>query len=161
METLGQFIKYITAIIALVGAIKGIIEYSKSQKYKKIEMLERLITEFGNSDKKIAKDLLDDFWMKDKKDKIICYSNLEIVLRNHKESGVSDIVELDARESFDKLFDFFSKLDYLIQLKLISKRDLYYFEYYIEKTVANNGCMNYAEIYNYRSLESLRFILKG
>lgn len=151
-----ETIKWISLTIATIASIKGLLEYSKAQKYKKIEHLENLIKEFEDEKTKLARDLLDDFWLEDIKGKVIKYGNLSHVLRFHRPDGVIDKVEQEVRASFDKLLDFFSKLQYLRKLNLISTKDLYYFEYYLKKIFNNEAVMKYAEMYGYLMVKELK-----
>lgn len=142
-----DFLKYGSFLLAIITAAKGIWEYSKAQKFKKIELLDKLINEFESDRTLLARQLLDDFWIEDNSGNIIKYSNLSHVLRNHRPDGISDEIEREVRASFDKLFDFLSKLHYLLYLGLINKKDLYYFEYYLSKIFESEACINYAKTY--------------
>jgi hypothetical protein len=156
-----DIIALITLFLGVLTLVKGVIEYGKAQKYKKIELLESLISQFESEATENARLLLDDFWFNNSKGEVIKRQNLDIVLRNHKPDGISDEIEIEVRHSFDKLFDFFSKLDYLVRLNLISINDLYYFEYYLDKVFKNKACMDYAKLYGYRSIENMNIKLSA
>jgi hypothetical protein len=89
--------------------------------------------------------------------------DLQIVLRDHKgkDTEVVDEGEQRVRESFDQLLEFFTKLEYYLSLKLISKSELNYFEYYISRCYykANGGVRTFAAAYGYNSLFRLFFVM--
>ena len=168
-------------IVAIGGFIMTIIEYKKSNRTKRVEFLEKLASEFNEKKMYIAKKLLDDFWFveglsnareyseevfiemgsREKKEKFS--EALKWVLRDHKVKGneVKDVSEHRVRESFDELLDFFTKLDYYLSLKLISKKELGLFEYYIKccNVKADGGVMIYAKAYGYMSLFRLLYVM--
>lgn len=168
-------------IVAVGGFIMTIIEYKKSNRTKRVEFLEKLASEFNEKKMYIAKKLLDDFWFveglsnareyseemfiekgsKEKKENF--NEELRWVLRDHKitGNGVTDSSEHRVRESFDELLDFFTKLDYYLSLKLISKKELGLFEYYIQRCneTAKGGVMIYAKAYGYISLFRLLYVM--
>jgi len=173
-------------IATTLGFLITFAEYRKSNRIKRSEFLEKLITEFNEEKTYAAKKLLDDFWFDDTlqnhhelkemsakefiergsgKKKIGLSRHLKIVLRDHKDSpeqteGISPVEQV-VRESFDQLLDFFTKLDYYLSLKLISKKELSYFEYYINccNEKAEGGVMIYAKAYGYMSLFRLLYVM--
>ena len=168
-------------IVAIGGFIVTIIEFQKSNRTKRVEFLEKLASEFNEKKMYIAKKLLDDFWFAEGLSKAREYSEevfiemgskekkenfneaLEWVLRDHKIKGneVKDASEHRVRESFDELLEFFTKLDYYLSLKLISKKELGLFEYYIKccNEKAKGGVMIYAKAYGYMSLFRLLYVM--
>ncbi len=166
-------------LITLGGLIKGLLEYIKANRIKRAEFLEKLIVEFNESGLFIAKRILDDFWVntegnrensdeeliregsREKKEKEVLKSLVKELLRNHTERSVTGEGEHRARQSFDDLLDFFTKLDYYLTLKLISKQELNYFLYFIQRCAfkADGAVMKYAETYGYPSLFRLFFVL--
>ena len=153
-----DFFDFITFLLGIGTAIFGIFQYRNGQKVKKIELLENLIKEFENNGTYIARQLLDDFWFFTENHSKISRQNLEITLRDHRPDGINDQTEIQVRESFDKLFNFFSKLNYLLQLKLLKPSDLYYFEYYLKKIFRSDACLNYCELYGYSGILHLKKI---
>ena len=141
-------------LITVVSLIKGLIEFSKNNRMKRAEFLEKLISEFNEGKMLLAKKILDDFWIdleaeKDATDlDVIKNGSLEVkekqqlkqlvkdLLRHHSTRSVVNNNEHRARESFDDLLDFFTKLDYYLSLKLISKQELGYFIYFFEDAPA-------------------------
>ena len=168
-------------VIAVLGFAVTFAEYRKSNRMKRAEFLENLIAEFNNEKMYIAKKLLDDFWYNEKVanpadisvKKFIASGSkekkpgtaaiLETVLRAHYEDRSEPINEVEqrVRESFDELLDFFTKLEYYLSLKLISKPELYYFEYYINCCYhkANGGVRVFAAAYGYKPLFRLFFVM--
>ena len=53
------------------------------------------------------------------------------------------------RFSFDKLLDFFSKLEYLLSIGLLTDKEIDYFRYYIDKAGRNEAVVNYVIAYNF------------
>ena len=104
---------------------------------------------------KLAKDSLEDKplypqarkgWNIDEEN-YYTKTNLRKLLRSRVEidSDVNDIDgpvedkgENEIRESFDALLDFFGKLDYLLDIKVISKKEIRFFLYYSKRGISNN-----------------------
>jgi len=184
MDTLKEWAWIAGGIITLIGLIKGLWEFSNANRIKRAEFLEKLILEFNDKKMFLAKRILDDFWLlleydpekykpetideelvkegsieqKGKEELKILVKDL---LRSHGERSVTRNGEHRARQSFDDLLDFFTKLDYYLTLKLISKEELNYFLYYIKKSAfkADGAVMNYAKFYGYPSLFRLFYVL--
>ena len=53
----------IGGFITLVGVIRGLMEYSRNNRIKRAEFLEKLILEFNDPKMFLAKRILDDFWI--------------------------------------------------------------------------------------------------
>lgn len=162
------------------GFIKGLIEFSKTNKIKRAEFLEKLILEFNDPKMFIAKRILDDFWIETHGDPEMTDSKLlesgslkkkepaelkqlvKKLLRSHSDESVTGYGEHRARQSFDDMLDFFTKLEYYLSLKLISKQELSYFKYYFERCAykADGAVLDYAENYGYHSLPVLLNVLQ-
>jgi hypothetical protein len=151
-------LKVVGLIVAIVVAFKGVIEYSNSQKIKKFEILNKLIEEFEHKKTELARLILDEFSVEQGKEKVY-KSDLRETLRNHKDKIIPYGIETEVRESFDKLLDFYSKLDYMIMLGLLKKRDLFYFRYFLKKIVEDEAIMNYVKIYGYSSISRLKSMI--
>jgi hypothetical protein len=169
----------IGGIITLIGLIKGLLEFIKNNRIKRAEFLEKMIVEFNGSNLFLAKRILDDFWIEtegssemsdsdlikfgsiEKKEKNVLRQLVTDLLRNHADRSVTGNGEHRARQSFDDLLDFFTKLDYYLSLKLISKNELHYFHYYFERCAykADGAVMQYASTYGYPSLFRLLYVL--
>ena len=150
-----DYVALLGAFGGLGGILWGVYTYSKGQKLKKHEILFPLIKEFDeNKCMQHAKDLLDDYILKDLRWEHMhgYYSlkNLHRILKNHKrEDGIKDLGERDIRKSFDALLDFFCKLEYLKDLKLIEDKEITYFDYYINIVAENDAIKNYINYYKF------------
>jgi hypothetical protein len=60
---------------------------------------------------------------------------------------IKDVGEHKIRESFDALIDFFVRLEYLMRLDLITRDDITFFEYYIEKAANEPTILKYIDHY--------------
>jgi hypothetical protein len=74
---------------------------------------------------------------------------LKWILRDHRKNPVTSALEIEIRDSFCALLDYFSKLNYYLQNKLISKDELEYFRYYINKVMNNEAVNSYIASYYY------------
>ena len=169
----------IGGFITLVGVIRGLMEYSRNNRIKRAEFLEKLILEFNDPKMFLAKRILDDFWIDtegneeipdaelvkkgsaEKKEREQLIELVTVLLRDHEERAVTSYGEQQARQSFDDLLDFFTKLDYYLSLKLVSKQELIYFLYYFNRCAykARGAVMFYAGRYGYQSLFRLIYVL--
>lgn len=130
-----------TLCLGLFIYLKGIKEYKKANKTKRAEFLEKLIESFNAKTLQIAKDIIDDFvYPQDTKYTSKTYYSLQCVnlvetLRNHSDTdeGIIDPIERQIRNSFTNLLDFFFKLSYYYSNKLITKDELLYFKYYLDR----------------------------
>jgi hypothetical protein len=86
--------------------------------------------------------------------------DLNEILRDHRSRDVTAPEEIAIRMSFDYLLDFFAKLEYLLSMGLIKKREIEYFNYYIRKTAENSAVVNYARIYEFPLKGKLNISLK-
>lgn len=150
-------IDIISIIVGIAGFIFGLTKFEENKKIKRQEIIFPLIKEFEISKKlKIAKLLLDGFhldpndinfpegqkWERKEFDKNVGgyynKNNLELILRvpNYYDK-ITDPGEIDIRSSFDSLLDFFGKVGYLIYIKIITEKEIIYFQYYIDK-IRNN-----------------------
>jgi hypothetical protein len=170
---------FIGGLITMIGVIKGLMEYIKNNRIGRADFLEKLIVEFNSSKMFLAKRILDDFWIErdgsheisdidlvklgsmEKKEKAELAALVKDLLRNHADKSVIGYGEQQARQSFDDLLDFFTKLDYYLSLKLISKQELTYFQYYFQRCAykADGVVMFYAATYGYPSLFRLLYVL--
>jgi len=176
--SIGEWGILIGGFVALIGLIRGLFEYIKSNRMKRAEFLEALIKEFNDDKMFIAKKLLDDFWI-DRASKNPTATDKELIengskeknenlnndfrdiLKDHKGGPVTIEVDHRVRQSFDDLLDFFTKLEYYLNLKLISKDELLYFRYYLARCSfkADGKVLEYADAYGYPSLFRLLYVL--
>jgi YVTN family beta-propeller protein len=151
-------------IAAIVTALIGIRTYKQSQVLKNKDVLKDiiypLVEEFDNRSKfGIAKDLLDDKSVKfetNEKDPANDYPNrvylknkLDVILRDHNKRRINTIGEEKIREAFDHFLDFLVKLEYLVNIELVSMEQISYFKYFIDIAAENKGVKNYVRIYKF------------
>jgi hypothetical protein len=67
----------------------------------------------------------------------------------YEPTTITDYGEIQIRESFSALLDFFGKLEYLMERGLIQREDLRYFEYYINKAKDDKAVRLFADYYNF------------
>jgi hypothetical protein len=162
-----------TISIAVVGTIFGLITYNKNQTLKRQEIILPLIKEFDEYESlRYAKLILDDFTLNPKQDPekreyrniksegYYSKKNLSIILRYHRTTNTTGIEsvdkpvydqgEQDIRDSFSALLDFFGKLGYLLDIRAITKKEIRYFQYYIEKSKNNDAIIRYARLYEFQ-----------
>jgi len=162
------------ANFATVGALLfSILQYSKEQVKNRSEQAKsrkdtvyKLISEYRGSEKiQLALKILDDFVVKPldendvvKPDHPYDYyrkSNLGSILRDHLEAPITDLGEMAIREAFDELLDFLGILGYYLSEGVITKQDLSYFNYYIDKLKDNEAIENYANTYGFEGYKQL------
>ena len=70
-------------------------------------------------------------------------------LQIHTPGNIIDAKEIEIRDSFSTLLDFFGKLGYLLDRRLIKKEELHYFEYYIMKAREDDAVKKFAHDYHF------------
>ena len=50
-------------IVTFIGLIKGLFEFIKSNRIRRVGFIEKLILEFNEAKMYLAKKILDDFWI--------------------------------------------------------------------------------------------------
>jgi len=173
---------FLGGLITLISLINGLRSYVRENRIKRAEFLEKLISEFNEHNKFLAKRILDDFWILtegpvelaeksdewlikegsvEKKEKSELNNLVKDLLRDHGDKSVTNESEQRARQSFDDLLDFFVKLDYYLSLRLITRDELMYFYYYFQRCAfkSEGAVMQYASTYGYPSLFRLLFVL--
>jgi hypothetical protein len=63
---------------------------------------------------------------------------------------IRDKGENEIRESFDAFLDFFGKLGYLLDIGVISKKEISFFLYFIRKTIDDKAIINYVDVYDFQ-----------
>jgi hypothetical protein len=148
-EDTAIIISIVTTIVGIIGGGFGIITYFQNQTLKRQEIILPQMKEFDEcKDLTIAKLLLDDFVFPAEDGKEYSKDNLAEVLRDHKIREVEGS-EIDVRGSFDALLNFFGKLGYLIDIGVITRIELGYFRYYIDKAFDQSSVKNYAVTYEF------------
>ena len=171
-----EIAKMLVAIFGgVVAFLFGRFEYLKSVKVRRAEFLDKLAQEFNDPKMFLAKKILDDFWIepngdpnlsdehlvylgsREKIEKELLKEQVKSLLRHHSEEPVTGYGAHKARQSFDDLLDFFTKMQHYLDLKLVRKKDLRYFTYYLRKCVrkADGAVLKYAKHYEYPSISKL------
>lgn len=155
-------------------AIVGLFTYrhgqKQSQELKKKEIISDIVlplkSEYNNSKEMIiAKHILDYEWYEFKSleniddrlkyreeggKKYVTPELLYIVLRDHNTVRVDSVLEKEIRTSFDYLLEFFSRLEFLISLELLTRDDiLKLFSYYVVRASRSIGVRNYVRMYEF------------
>lgn len=85
--------------------------------------------------------------------------NLRKHLRYHKSpkaDPATDIRERAVRRSFDSMIYFFFKLQYLHRIRLLDKKELYYFRYYMNLAFQDKDTDKDTEIWEYNERHGLQ-----
>jgi len=146
----------IAGFSGVAGLFWGIYEYRETQKTKRKDVLFELVKEFDKSEQMhFAKRILDGFVYNFPESinlgiNYFTKSNLNKILCHHNDRDITDINEIDVRDSFSALFDFFDKLGYLYSNKILKQKELRYFEYYVKRARESPGVLNFVKNYDYR-----------
>ncbi len=140
----------VSTAVSAGGAMFGVITHSKNQTLKRQEIIIPLIKEFDTDDRLgIARRLLEGIPVV-VEDREYGVDELPTVLRvlDPREERLTP-TELKIRYSFVGLIDFFCKLGYLMEIGVITRKDLGYFDYYIYKARDNSAINTYTEKYKF------------
>jgi len=153
-EAASLAISIITTVIGIIGGSFAIMTYLRNQMLQRQEIVLPLMKEFDTDERlDAALKLLDDFVIKITGsitgDRDFDKASLMNVLRDHHLMKVNDPAEMKVRESFTALLDFFGKLGYLMDIRVITRRELGYFDYYIYKAKDNDNVNHFAKIYSH------------
>lgn len=166
-DSLLKFGTIIGGLLTLFTFLMTFLEFRKNNKIKRAEFLEKLTSEFNESNLLLAKKILDDFWVETEGSpeltdadlirqgsreaipKEELKNQLAHLLRYHGDIAVTGFGEQQVRQSFDDLLDFFTKLQYYLDLRLITRDEIAYFGYYLRKCYRKKEVLNYASTYKY------------
>jgi hypothetical protein len=97
------------------------------------------------------------------KNKILKYDKdqIQFLLVGHPHITELNQDEIVIRTIFDALLNFFGKLGYLIDTGIITKKELGYFLYYIEKAKDNWALIHYAKNLDYELFAILLYRMGG
>ncbi len=150
-------IKISTLIISLFVFFKGIKEYRKAQKWKKLEFVSKEIKEFFNdSNVKRALFLLD--WnskifdidiLKESREIDLNFNDEDIIraLKTHNERLSFSDKEIAIKRVFDSLFDRLTMFENYIETGLVTAKDLQpYLTYWIRILTDSNNVRKSEEI---------------
>lgn len=144
------WINLVGALVGLSLLFKGYFEYQKSNQIKRAEFLEKMIVEFGAPERKLALEILEGYGHQGKNGYYLV--DMKRTLRDHRTSEpITSSDEVAVRKSFDALLDFLTKLSYYTQNGLMSKKELIYFRYYLEKIRDQPEVRAYISSYFYPS----------
>lgn len=168
-DRLDACIKILTLLGSAIAVYFTIITWNRDTDIKRANFLEDKIKEFEDSPTFLARRILDGYSsytsyneslqnITDEEMIQIGSSRLgdtsDITLKNlHKVLGENlpsiSISNQKIRQSFDRLLDFFGKLEYYIELNLLTKKEAAYFYYYIELCANNKAIKTYAHKYGF------------
>ncbi len=150
------WIKIVTSTGGLIAFLWGIYIYQADTRIKRAEFLDKLIKEFLNPDIDIARNMLDDYVYVEKENRNRTPAEqkavakpLALFLRDHTTEPIGLRDEIAVRKSFDKLLDFFTRLSYYAKQKLITREELSYFRYYVDKIENKPEVIAYLKRYYY------------
>lgn len=146
----------ISSAFAAGAVLFGVYQYKKDLKSKRKDIIFPLMQEFDNSQStEIAKKMLDGFifrypeWEHSLEEPPYYKIENTKIFRYHDAEKVEDEGEKATRTSFDALLDFFGKLGYLVKMGLISKKEVEYFKYYINKSADSEAIGFYLSNYDF------------
>lgn len=147
-------ISIVSTAVAVVGGVFGVVTYSKNQTLKRQEIILPLMREFDtNETLEMARQILDGFPVvvegPGQLHREFSTDKLSTYLRDDKQNKVTDPAEINLRDSFTALLDFFCKLGYLMDIDAITRRDLGYFEYYVSEASKDPGISTYTKLYKF------------
>ena len=163
MSTIDQFAISLAALVGgLVTAAIGLVTYRQNQTLKKKDIMKDiinpLIIEYDSPKLKIATDLLDN---KEGPEDIIegerrkyTIKDLGYLLRDRQAEPAHQLTapNKEVRESFDAFLNFLVKLEYLVNVGILNKKedgDLLYFSYFIEKAAEQKEVLEYMKRYRF------------
>ena len=150
-------------------------EFRKNNKVRRADFLDKLAQEFNDPKMYLAKKILDDFWIETQGDPTLSDADLvfrasqekieeaklktdvKTLLGDHKQMPIIGYGRHKARQSFDDLLDFFTKMQHYLDLNLVKKKELNYFIYYLDRCArkADGAVMQFASIYRYTEVSRL------
>jgi hypothetical protein len=178
-ETWDVVLKSIAIFGSFVAFIFSLVTWNEQNHIKRADFLENKITEFEDTSKLLARSILDNFAVCDTANAIAATmraqemifigssrikdsldKNPDITFENigkalNKLLPDTSISRQKVRLSFDKLLDFFGKLDYYTNLDLMTKKEVEYFTYYVKRCADNDGIMEYAKKNSFSGFLSL------
>jgi hypothetical protein len=173
-----DFVAFAVAAISLVTLIKGIIEYTKAQSWKKAEFISKEVKEFY-SDINVQRALKFLDWDSGKIDlkeneiagkNLMYFNNKDLIksLRNHNDGDTNFTYEEEKiREIIDALLDKLSLFQHFIDGKVFAPKDLKgYLKYWTNimfdaqnvrpsKTDFSNALKKYMDAYHFDDLKRL------
>ena len=169
------WIKVLTLIGSIIAFIFTLITWKEQNYIKRAEFLESKIKEFNDTPTLVARYILDGFATVDTNNAAAMQMTAQQMIdKGSSRIGIATDIKLDsigktlnvvlpdtsiARQkvkiSFDRLLDFFSKLNWYIDLNLMKKEEAEYFDYYIKQCIENEGVKTYACSYRFKGFFAL------
>lgn len=152
--------------IGIAGSALALATYRTNQILKRQEILLPLIRDFERSDNNLrhAKGILGYYVLKrnegwNLEKNYYSKQNLRRILRYHEpgeiqngeviDGPVNDQGEIEIRNSFTALLDFLGTLGYLLDIGVITPKEVRYFQYYINEAKNDPAVVRYAQLYNF------------
>ena len=162
LSSVGTLVTIVSTMVAISTGLYGYITNRKNQTLKRQEIIFPLIEEFEKK-KGIfyAKELIDNVPIRiDPSEKEFIDNPFKLTdskgVKVYHTSDLSKLTESILDEDvllikfiMDSLLNFFGKLGYLIDNKLITKNDISYFLYYIEEAKDNKDVRLFATDFGY------------
>lgn len=169
------WVKVLTLLGSAIAVVFTILSWNRDTDIKRANFLEEKIKEFEDSSTFIARRILDGYGCcTDCNDSLQSIADREMIsIGSSREGHPSDITlknleevlcenlpginisNQKIRQSFDRLLDFFGKLEYYIDLDLLTPKEATYFYYYIERCAKNDAIKAYAGKYGFNLFLSL------
>jgi hypothetical protein len=157
--------------IGIAGSALAFVTYRTNQILKRQEILLPIIRDFERSDNNLrhARRILEHYILNQgkkgnegwdiKEPNYYSKKNLCKILRYHEagkkqdvegvDGPVDDQGEMEIRNSFAALLDFLGALGYLLDIRVISPKEVRYFQYYINEARNDRAIVRYAQLYNF------------
>jgi len=138
------------ALVALAGVFWGIYQYTKGLKIQRQQVLFGLIKELNDNEKlDYAKQLLGYghvLYQRDSKDPNTRrdYKVDDLIFLKNPKEYKDDEGEIEIKDSLDSFIVFLGTVGYSLQVGAIAANEVTYFQYWIHRTIDNQGVMNYA-----------------
>lgn len=137
ISTINILISILTIAISITGGIFALLQWKKSNDYKRAELVKELITKIrDDEDIAFIMDCLD--WQKDLSyDGIFHYNSQS----NDNKKEILDDVQVFIK--VDKTLSHFSYICYLYERKIIKNKDILQFNYNLRRIMDNTQIANY------------------
>lgn len=136
-------LKLLAAIISVIVLLKGIYEYKKAQRWKKLEFVSKEVKEFF-ADRDVSRALLMLDWnantlplysgeIEERKELPFSDRSIHNAFRTHQETSTFSKEEVVIKKIFDTFFSKLSMFENYIETGLIAAKDIQpYLKYWIQ-----------------------------
>lgn len=169
------WISVTTIVGSIIAFFFTICTWKEQNRMKRADFLEQKIIEFNDTSTFLARAVLDNFALCDTcNNRFSQVSDKEMVTIGSSRTGDTTDIQFSnigktlnedhpstniskqrVRASFDHLLDFFGKLEYYLNLDLLTEEEIRYFDYYIRKCVGSEPIKQYAHDFNFDLFLSL------